>query len=208
VLYRQQCCNGRVTGPLVFTPGAAARAFDAVAAVWFVFEAVMGLLQRWRARSGVRNDPTFWVLYVCIAGSVLLSQALGRSDALPWPGGRLWPVVAGLVLIVAGVALRAWSIITLGRFFQYQIRIQAGHTVVTNGPYRFVRHPSYTGVVLAIAGYALATGDVYSLVAALALSAAGLAVRIRAEERQLCEALGDDYAEFAAHRKRLIPGVL
>jgi protein-S-isoprenylcysteine O-methyltransferase Ste14 len=197
-----------VTGPLVFTPGAAATAFNSVAAVWFVFELVMNVRQRWRARSGVRHDPTFWVLYVCIAGSVLLSLALGRSDHLPWPGGRLWPVVAGLVLVVAGVALRAWAIITLGRFFQYQIRIQAGHTVVTNGPYRSVRHPSYTGIILAIAGYALATGDVYSLVAALALSAAGLTIRIRAEERQLREALGDDYAEFATRRKRLIPGVL
>ena len=92
-----------------------------------------------------RHDPTFWVLHVCIAASVLISQALGRTGHVLWPGGRLWPVVAGLVLIVAGAALRAWSIVTLGRFFQYQIRIQAEHRVVTNGPYRYVRHPSYTG---------------------------------------------------------------
>jgi protein-S-isoprenylcysteine O-methyltransferase Ste14 len=198
-----------VTGPLVFTPGAAATAFNSVAAAWFVFELVMNVRQRWRARSsGVRIDPTFWVLYVCIAGAVLLSQALGRGEYLLWPGGRLWPVVAGLVLIVAGVALRAWSIITLGRFFQYQIRIQTGHSVVTGGPYRFVRHPSYTGIILAVVGYALATDDVYSLLAALALIAAGLTVRIRAEERQLRQALGPDYDQFAAHRKRLIPGVL
>jgi protein-S-isoprenylcysteine O-methyltransferase Ste14 len=197
-----------VTGPLVFTPGAAATAFNSVAAAWFVFELVMNVRQRWRARSGVRIDPTFWVLYVCIAGSVLLSQVLGRTGYLLWPGGRLWPVVAGLVLMVAGIALRAWSIITLGRFFQYEIRIQAGHTVVTGGPYRYVRHPSYTGVILAVAGYALATDDVYSLLAALALTAAGLTVRIRAEERQLRQALGPDYDEFAAHRKRLIPGVV
>ena len=65
-----------MTGPLVFTPGAAATAFNSVAAVWFVFELVMNVRQRWRARStGVRIDPTFWVLYVCIVGPVLLSQA-------------------------------------------------------------------------------------------------------------------------------------
>jgi protein-S-isoprenylcysteine O-methyltransferase Ste14 len=197
-----------VTGPLVFAPGAAATAFISVTVAWFVFELAMNVRQRWRARSGVRHDPTYWLLYVCIAGSVLLAQALGRGGYLLWPGGRLWPVVTGLVLMVAGIALRAWSILTLGRFFQYQIRIQSGHTVVTGGPYRYVRHPSYTGIILAVAGYALATDDVYGLLAALALTAAGLAVRIRAEERQLREALGTDYDEFAAHRKRLIPGVV
>jgi protein-S-isoprenylcysteine O-methyltransferase Ste14 len=121
-----------------------------------------------------------------------------------------WPdlaVVTGLILIVACVAIRAWSIITLGRFFQYSIRIQSGHTVVTTGPYRFVRHPSYTGLSLGVAGYALACGDVWSLLAAAALAGAGLTVRIRVEERQLRESLGADYATFAAHHKRLIPGL-
>lgn len=97
--------------PLVFTPGAAATAFNSVAAIWFVF--VRNVRQRWRAGSGARHDPTFWVLYVRIAASVLISQALGRTGHVLWPVGRLWPVVAGLVLIVAGAALRAWSIITL-----------------------------------------------------------------------------------------------
>jgi protein-S-isoprenylcysteine O-methyltransferase Ste14 len=110
-------------------------------------------------------------------------------------------------MIVAGAGLRAWSIATLGRFFQYQIRIQAGHKVVTSGPYRWVRHPSYTGIALAVAGFALASGDVISLVAAVILTAIGLVVRIRAEERQLAQALGADYEDFAAERKRVIPGI-
>ena len=108
---------------------------------------------------------------------------------------------------MACVALRAWSIITLGRFFQYSIGIQSGHTVVTTGPYRFVRHPSYTGLLMGVIGYALACGDVWSLVAAAVLAGLGLTVRIRVEERQLRESLGADYDEFAASRKRLIPGV-
>ena len=75
--------------PLVFTPGAAATAFGSVAAAWFVFEFVMNVRQRWRAGSGARHDPTFWVLYVCIAASVLVSQALGRTGHVLWPAGRL-----------------------------------------------------------------------------------------------------------------------
>ena len=115
--------------------------------------------------------------------------------------------VAGEVLIAVGIALRAWSISALGRFFQYRIEVQPEHYVVTGGPYRYVRHPSYTGVALVVIGIALAAGDVVSLAVALVLSAIGLAARIRAEERQLTEALGAQYERFAAHRKRLVPGV-
>ena len=130
-----------------------------------------------------------------------------RRGRLLWPGGLVWPVVAGLVLMAAGIGLRAWSIVTLGRFFQYQIKVQPGHQVVTGGPYRYVRHPSYTGIAMVLAGIALASGDVWSLLAVAVLGGAGLAVRIRAEERQLTQALGGEYERFAAGRKRLVPGV-
>ena len=109
--------------------------------------------------------------------------------------------------MAAGIGLRAWSIVTLGRFFQYRIKVQPGHRVVTGGPYRYVRHPSYTGIAMVLAGIALASGDVWSLLAVTALGGAGLAVRIRAEERQLTQALGAEYERFAAGRKRLVPGV-
>jgi protein-S-isoprenylcysteine O-methyltransferase Ste14 len=196
-----------VTEPLVFTAGAARDALTGVSVAWWLFEAVMNARQWLRAGRGPGRDPTYVLVYVCVAASVVEAQVLGRHGGLLWPGGRLWPVVAGLTLIVACVAVRAWSIVTLGHLFQYSIRIQSGHTVVTSGPYRFVRHPSYTGLALGVAGYALACGDVWSLLAAAVLTGLGLAVRIRVEERQLRESLGADYDEFAAHRKRLIPGV-
>lgn len=138
---------------------------------------------------------------------MLAAARLGRYGPLLWPGGRLWPLLAGIVLIVIGIGLRAWSIATLGRFFQYRIEVQAGHQVITDGPYRYVRHPSYSGLALALIGIALASGDVLSLVAVVLLGGAGLAVRIRAEERQLTEALGASYERFAAERNRLVPGV-
>jgi len=112
-----------------------------------------------------------------------------------------------VTLIAIGVGLRVWSIAVLGRFFQYQINVQPGHRVVTGGPYRFVRHPSYTGIALVLAGIALACDDIWSLVAVAVLGGAGLVVRIRAEERQLTRELGADYERFAAGRKRLVPGV-
>jgi protein-S-isoprenylcysteine O-methyltransferase Ste14 len=196
-----------VTQPLIFSPGAARTAFDAVAAAWVAFEGVMGIRQRWRARHLNLRDGTYFVLLLCIIAAVIAAVRIGASGDVLWPGGRLWPVIAGIVLIVAGTGLRAWSIATLGRFFQYQIEIQEGHRVITSGPYRYVRHPSYTGLALALTGFALASGSVLSLPAVAVLGGLGLVVRIRAEERQLTEALGAEYERFAAHRKRLIPGV-
>ena len=192
--------------PLVFRHGPAEAVFIIAVGTWVLFEAVMRVVQRLRA-AGPSDDRSFFVLLPAMAGAVIAAEALGRRGGLPWPGGEVWPVVAGIALIAAGLALRIWSIATLGRFFQYQIQVQSGHRVVTGGPYRYVRHPSYTGIALVLAGIALACDDVWSLAAVAVLGGAGLWVRNRAEERQLTEALGADYERFAAGRKRLVPGV-
>ena len=192
--------------PLVFRHGPAEAVFIIAVGTWVLFEAVMRVVQRLRA-AGPSDDRSFFVLLPAMAATVIAAEALGRRGGLPWPGGEVWPVVAGIALIAAGLALRIWSIATLGRFFQYQIQVQSGHRVVTGGPYRYVRHPSYTGIALVLAGIALACDDVWSLAAVAVLGGAGLWVRIRAEERQLTEALGADYERFAAGRKRLVPGV-
>jgi len=193
--------------PLVFRHGAAEVAFGVLLLIWAVFEAVMRGLQALRAKGPNPRDPSYYVLLPALLAAIVAAEVLGRHGRLLWPGGLGWPVVAGLALIVAGIGLRAWSIVTLGRFFQYQIKVQPGHQVVTSGPYRFVRHPSYTGIAMVLAGIALASGDVWSLLAVAVLGGAGLTVRIRAEERQLNQALGAEYERFAAARKRLVPGV-
>jgi protein-S-isoprenylcysteine O-methyltransferase Ste14 len=193
--------------PLVFRHGAAEVVFEISVFIWLAFEFVMRVRQRLRSTAAPSFDPSILVLVPCLVGAIVLAQVLGRRGGLTWPGGLLWPVVVGVVAIVAGIVLRAWAIFTLGRFFQYWIKIQPGHTVVTRGPYRFVRHPSYSGIALILFGIGLACGDVWSLVATVVLGVVGLAVRIRAEERQLTQALGAEYQVFAASRKRLVPGV-
>jgi protein-S-isoprenylcysteine O-methyltransferase Ste14 len=193
--------------PLIFRQGPAESAFTAAVAVWLVFEFVMRIRQRRQAGGRAPTDLTYLVLVACLVAAVIAAEVLGRDGRLPWPGGLVWPAVAGVALIAPGIGLRAWSIATLGRFFQYQITIQPGHQVVTSGPYRYLRHPSYSAIALVLAGIALACDDVWSLVAAVVLVGTGLGVRIRAEERQLTQAVGAEYEHFAAARKRLVPGV-
>jgi protein-S-isoprenylcysteine O-methyltransferase Ste14 len=197
-----------VIKPLIFTGGALADAFYAVAIVWAVYEAVTRLVQR--ARAGHRtpvsmSDPSILAVGAGLGGSIIAAVEFGQHGVAPWPGGRSWPVIVGIVLVAGGLGMRVWAVVSLGRFFQYQIEIQTGHTVVTRGPYRYVRHPSYTGMSLVMLGFAFASGAIPSLPAMLVLTGAGLFVRIRVEEKQLAGALGAEYENFAAHRKRLIP---
>jgi protein-S-isoprenylcysteine O-methyltransferase len=197
--------------PLVFTGGALADVFFAVVVLWAVYEGLTRQIQR--VRAGHRtllslSDPSIFAVSGGIAISVIASIELGRHAGVNWPGGRDWPVVLGILLVASGLAVRVWAVVSLGRFFQYQIEIQKGHRVVTTGPYRYVRHPSYTGMSLVILGIAFGSGDVLSLPVTVVLTGLGLFVRIRAEEKQLVGALGGDYESYAAHHKRLIPGVL
>lgn len=196
-----------MTEPLVFQHGALEVAFNVVVAACVAFELAMTIRQRRRAGSPPARDWTALLLVACFAGSILAAEGLGRGGLLMWPGDGLWPVAAGFGLIAVGLGLRAWSIATLGRLFQYWITVQAGHRVITDGPYRYVRHPSYTGMGLMLIGMALASGDALSLAVVLSLSCLGFALRIRAEERQLTDTLGQEYERYASARKRLLPGV-
>src|SRR5438067_5599407 len=117
--------------PLVFQRDVATIVFSVSIAVWVLFEFVMRIRQRSLLRGRPARDPSGVVLVACLTASVVASIQLGQHGPLLWPGGRLWPLVAGEVLIGAGIALRAWSISTLGRLFQYRIEVQSEHYVVT-----------------------------------------------------------------------------
>ncbi len=93
--------------------------------------------------------------------------------------------------VVVGIALRQWAVWVLGRFFTVVVRVTAGQTVIDRGPYRWVRHPSYTGLLLTLSGAGVAFGNWLSILALIIWSALGLAIRIRVEERALLAALGE-----------------
>ncbi len=117
--------------------------------------------------------------------------------------------VSGMVLMWMwiGIVIRQWSITLLGRFFTVDVRVQSDQTVIDQGPYRWVRHPSYSGLVITFVGMGLALGNWLSLVVLALVPTGGLVVRIHVEERTLLDALGEPYRRFAAGRQRLFPGL-
>jgi protein-S-isoprenylcysteine O-methyltransferase Ste14 len=119
-----------------------------------------------------------------------------------------WPLfAAGLALMLAGIVVRQWAVAMLGRSFTVVVRVREGQEVIDTGPYRWVRHPSYTGMLMTFTGYGLALGNWISILLAVLAPLAGIVVRIHFEEQALLEGLGEPYRRFAEGRKRLVPGV-
>ena len=125
------------------------------------------------------------------------------------PAAAIRPAAAafaiGFVILLAGLVLRGWSIKTLGAYFTASVKVSADQPVITAGPYRMLRHPSYTGLLLVMTGIGLASANWVGLAGMALLTLAGLLWRIHAEERALLTTLGDPYRAYAARHKRLVP---
>jgi protein-S-isoprenylcysteine O-methyltransferase Ste14 len=144
-----------------------------------------------------------------LIGSVWAGVAIGMWVAFLVPstaitGGRIAVFVLGLVLMVAGMALRWYSIRVLGTSFTCEVSTRPGQEVVQAGPYRWVRHPSYAGGLITVLGVLVCCINWLSL-GALIVTLAGYAYRIRIEERALARDLGPAYRDYMRRTKRLIP---
>jgi protein-S-isoprenylcysteine O-methyltransferase Ste14 len=157
--------------------------------------------------ASIRDDR--WSLIYLDALPVVL---VGASVLTSFVGWGAWPAsravfVAGIMVLVLGVALRQWSHIVLGRFHQAVVTIHVDHELVTTGPYRYLRHPMYTGSSVAFLGIGLALGTWPSFVLSFLGTAPAILRRILVEERAMAESLGRRYHDYAQDRARLVPWV-
>jgi protein-S-isoprenylcysteine O-methyltransferase len=165
------------------------------------------LYVRRRGAVAQQDRGTRWIIvlavYLGIAAAVEIIRVPGlRAYANDW-----WTLGLGIAIVLAGVALRAWAILSLGRYFRREVTIEPGQKLVRRGPYRRLRHPSYTGIFLILAGFGLALGSWVSAAVALLIIFAGMLPRIRVEERALAQAFGADYADYAHSTARVLPYV-
>jgi protein-S-isoprenylcysteine O-methyltransferase Ste14 len=191
---------------LPFESGAAGVGFG-VAVVVFVLDEVW-IAARTAGSHAPRHDRGSKVV---ISLGIFVGVFLAVQLSSRWTGGTMaWPwlaYVVGAALVVAGVVIRVWAVLTLGRWFTTVVRVADDQPVVSDGPYRWVRHPSYLGLLVALAGLGLMLTDWASVVVAVLLPLATLVWRIRVEEKALRKGLGPAYDAYAAGRKRLVPGV-
>lgn len=196
--------------PLIYTTPAYTIAFVGLIVLSRIPETI---LLMWRSqRSG--RDPTarkedrgsLAVMSIVTGGGVIVACVLAAAwsaAAIPWLRPQV--TIAGIVVILLGAALRWWAIFTLGRYFTADVQVRATQSVVQSGPYRFVRHPSYTAILVMLLGVGMVLANWASLIILLAGGLIGLLYRVRVEERALVEALGQPYRDYIRHSRRFIP---
>ena len=174
--------------------------------IYLVSEILLTLTRRSRSKTGTKQDrSTLGMIWLVIAVSITAGVFVAQSfPAAALRHGRMF-ASAAVVLFVAGLILRWWAIITLGRFFTVDVTIEKDHELVERGPFRIVRHPSYAGVLLAFVGLGLSLRNWAALLVILLPIGAAFIHRINVEEDALSRALGPRYANYIKRRKRLVP---
>ena len=116
-----------------------------------------------------------------------------------------WVQVLALILLVLGTVLREWAIVLLGRFFSRTVRIEQGHQLITSGPFRWIRHPAYTGMLVVDTSIILGFGTWIGALLMFVLLLLAALYRIRVEERALLETFGDEYRAYVQRTALLFP---
>lgn len=161
---------------------------------------------KWRrgaSRTDVQGELVFRVIFFAGILMLPLAQALAPGAALDGAG----VFVLGAVIGWLGLLLRWWSFASLGAYFTTVVKTSVDQVVVARGPYRVLRHPSYTGLLMAIVGGGLVLGNWVGAAASVLLILAGLVYRLLREERAMVDTLGGAYVDFAKDRARLVPFV-
>jgi protein-S-isoprenylcysteine O-methyltransferase len=146
------------------------------------------------------------VIFIAVLAADL--AAVVEHGYAPWAlGGSAWLVI-GALLAAGGLALRVWSIRTLGAWFSSTVRVREGQQVITTGPYRRIRHPSYTGALLVALGVTTMLGGPIGIALVVVVVIPAYLYRIRVEEAALSRELGAAYDAYAKRTRRLVPWIV
>jgi protein-S-isoprenylcysteine O-methyltransferase Ste14 len=146
---------------------------------------------------------------IFLVAIILLSTT---SIPLPWLYFRLWQrglgtFWLGAAIFIAGLLFAIWAREHLGRNWSRSVTIKEGHELITTGPYRVVRHPIYTGILVGFLGMAIAICDVRGFIA-FALIFLALWLKLRREEQWMRSQFGETYAAYAQRSAALVPYLL
>jgi protein-S-isoprenylcysteine O-methyltransferase Ste14 len=197
--------------PISFASASEAILFSVVYYGWLCSEIIGSMIvPRLRQyRSGVKlerkDQGSGMAVLIGIIASIFVAFAFSQEKLALLPAWTFYP---GLVLMIGGILLRQWSIAILGRFFSMFVSVQKGQSIIHEGPYRFVRHPSYTGALLILFGIGLALQSWAALSTLMLIFGIVYGYRIHIEEEALIVHNGEEYIAYKEKTKMLIPFVL
>jgi protein-S-isoprenylcysteine O-methyltransferase Ste14 len=176
---------------------------------WVAFALMVLLRKRRRGAAVGKRDPASVIGILLVMGGFCAVGSMGRRPLVPIVPMRtvLWTAVAVAVVVLVPASLwLVWAAIrTLGKQWSIQARLLEGHALITTGPYRLVRHPIYTAVIVLVVTMGLAYSSLVGLVIGTALVTIGTIIRLRSEERLLRERFGAAYADYARRVPALLP---
>src|SRR5213075_1199537 len=178
-----------------------------LAAIYGLSELYLALTRRSQTQTVCRDRRSLillWTIIIVSLWSGIQMVRLFPSVTVPCPSGFC---LFGFLLFLGGLILRWYSIGYLGRYFTVDVSISTEHKLIDSGPYRYVRHPTYTGALLASLGLGFCFGNWLSILFLTLPIFAAFLWQIRIEERALLEALGQNYRAYLKRTRRLIPFV-
>jgi protein-S-isoprenylcysteine O-methyltransferase Ste14 len=175
---------------------------------WLVF-LLYWFLSALRRKAAKKREPGLERLRQILAVGLAYVLMFARVAHYGWLGARFMPenpalAVTGVVMTAAGVAFAIWARWHLGANWSAVVSIRAGHELIRTGPYRAIRHPIYTGMLLGLAGTALTLGEVRGLLS-FAITLAAFYAKARKEEAFLAQEFGPRFEEHAKHTGMFLP---
>jgi protein-S-isoprenylcysteine O-methyltransferase Ste14 len=175
-------------------------------ACWALLEVGLRVREAVQGKGGRDRDRGTRVLVAISLGATIGAASVATSVA---PSLRMPAAVRvfGVAAMWLGLATRVWAVAALGGAFRTTVEVDPDQAVVTTGPYKWIRHPSYAGLLLILAGLGFALANWLSVAACLVLPLPALVRRIQVEEAELSNVLGDAYRTDRTRTARLIPGL-
>ena len=160
--------------------------------------------KRWLTSTQRSDRGSYWIILLVVWGSILISF-LARSHNLGIFHSNLQYL--GLGLLVFGIVFREWAVLSLGSSFTVVVSTTSDQKLVKRGPYRWLRHPSYSGSMLTLVAFSLALGTWAGGLVVLVLSFAAYFYRVQVEEKALLDIFGEEYRDYMQHTWRFFPGL-
>jgi protein-S-isoprenylcysteine O-methyltransferase Ste14 len=167
---------------------------------------VVGALRTKRTIQSQSSASQLLYTAILIAGVYLI---FAKQSGIPWLDHQLYPVtvpiaLVGLFAVLMGVAFSVWARLMLGGNWSNRVTVKENHTLVRTGPYRIVRHPIYSGILLGLLGSALQRGGIRCFVGVL-ICGFSFWLKTRAEERFMVQSFGEQYLQYRHRVKALAP---
>lgn len=175
---------------------------------WTASEIIIAVATRTRRSGGkVRDRGSMLVMWAAIIPAITAAEFICHMTFARIMIGAYWLMLAAIVVIAAGLMVRWTAILSLGKAFSANVAIRPAQTIYRSGLYRYLRHPSYSGLLLVFLAIALHERNWLAAAVVLLPTTAAVLYRIHVEEAALRQAFGAEYAAYSKTTWRLIPGV-